>query len=241
MSFLTAEWRKLVFFNYTVAPELLEAYVPKGTVLDIWEGKCLVSIVGFMFKNTKVLGCRMPSLHTFEEVNLRFYVKRKEGNTWKRGTVFIQEIVPKRILSFVANTVYNEHYVTLPMSHIWKLTPETLDISYTWHKNNKEQSVSVHAKNNPKMLPENSEIEFITEHYFGYTQYNDSKTFEYEVTHPKWLYFQVDNYDVNIDFELNYGKKFAHLTTQKPDSVFLMEGSAITVEPKKTLKHIKKL
>lgn len=235
MSFLTAEWRKLVFINYTVDPKLLEEYVPKGTLLDSYNGKCFVSVIGFMFKNTKVLGCKMPGLHTFEEVNLRFYVKRKENNVWKRGTVFIQEIVPKRILSFVANTIYHEHYSTRPMSHIWNITPKNVAISYTWENQQKEQSIAVKAKNNPVTFPENSEIEFISEHYFGYTKYNDSKTFEYEVTHPKWLYFKVDEYNVNVDFELNYGKKFAHLTNQKPNSVFLMEGSKITVEPKKSI------
>ncbi len=236
MSFLTAEWRKLVFINYTVDPELLQEYVPKGTILDNYDGKYFVSVIGFMFKNTKVLGCKMPSLHTFEEVNLRFYVKRKEGDTWRRGAVFIQEIVPKRILSFVANTVYHEHYITRPMLHIWNITPEKIDISYTWRNKQEVQSIAVKAKNNPVAFPENSEIEFISEHYFGYTKYNENKTFEYEVTHPKWLYYKVDDYKLNLDFELNYGKKFAHLTQQAPDSVFLMEGSEITVEPKKTLK-----
>ncbi|QHI36644.1 hypothetical protein IMCC3317_20070 [Kordia antarctica] len=236
MSFLTAEWRKLVFINYTVDPKLLEKYVPKGTLLDSYHGKCFVSVIGFMFKDTKVLGCKMPSLHTFEEVNLRFYVKRKENDIWKRGAVFIQEIVPKRLLSFVANTIYHEHYITRPMSHIWNITPENIAVSYTWMNEQKEQSIAVKAKNNPVSFPENSEIEFISEHYFGYTKYNDSKTFEYEVTHPKWLYYNVDEYTLNLDFELNYGKKFAHLTKQKPDSVFLMEGSKITVEPKKSIK-----
>jgi uncharacterized protein YqjF (DUF2071 family) len=236
MSFLTAEWRKLVFINYTVQPELLATYVPKGTILDSYNGKCFVSVIGFMFKNTKVLGCKMPRLHTFEEVNLRFYVKRKHGNTWRRAAVFVQEIVPKRLLSLVANTVYHEHYVTRPMSHIWNISPQKLEIAYNWTHKGKAQSIAVKAINNPVSFPKNSEIEFISEHYFGYTKYNDHKTFEYEVTHPKWLYYKVHDYKINLDFELNYGKKFAHLTNQKPDSVFLMEGSAITVEPKKTLK-----
>ncbi|WP_430411960.1 YqjF family protein [Kordia sp.] len=236
MSFLTAEWRKLVFINYTIDPELLEEYVPKGTVLDSFNGKCFVSVIGFMFKNTKVLGCKMPGLHTFEEVNLRFYVKRKDGAIWKRGAVFIQEIVPKRLLSFVANTVYHEHYITRPMSHQWNITPKTIDISYSWKHQQTIQSIAVKAANNPVAFIEDSEIEFISEHYFGYTKYSNSKTFEYEVTHPKWLYYKVHEYNANIDFELNYGKKFAHLTHQKPDSVFLMEGSAITVEPKKSIK-----
>lgn len=235
MSFLTAEWRKLVFINYTVDPELLQEYVPKGTVLDSYNGKCFVSVIGFLFKNTKVLGCKMPGLHTFEEVNLRFYVKRDEDDIIKRGVVFIKEIVPKRILSFVANTVYHEHYDTLPMSHNWNITPKIIDISYNWKHGQTEQSIAIKASNNPISFPENSEIEFISEHYFGYTKYNENKTFEYEVTHPKWLYYKANNYTVNVDFELNYGKKFAHLTTQTPDSVFLMEGSKITVEPKKSL------
>lgn len=235
MSFLTAEWRKLVFINYTVDPELLQEYVPKGTILDSYNGKCFVSVIGFLFKNTKVLGCKMPGLHTFEEVNLRFYVKREEGDIIKRGVVFIKEIVPKRILSFVANTVYHEHYDTLPMSHNWNTTPKIIDISYSWKHGQTQQSIAIKASNNPISFPENSEIEFISEHYFGYTKYNENKTFEYEVTHPKWLYYKANNYTVNVDFELNYGKKFAHLTSQKPDSVFIMEGSKITVEPKKTV------
>lgn len=237
MSFLTAEWRKLVFINYIVDPELLQEYVPKGTTLDSYNGKCFVSVIGFLFKNTKVLGCKMPGLHTFEEVNLRFYVKREENDIIKRGVVFIKEIVPKRILSFVANTVYHEHYDTLPMSHNWNITPKTIDISYSWKQQKITQSIAIKASNTPISFPENSEIEFISEHYFGYTKYNENKTFEYEVTHPKWLYYKANEYSVNVDFELNYGKRFAHLTKQKPDSVFLMEGSAITVEPKKSLRH----
>ncbi|MEM6720445.1 MAG: DUF2071 domain-containing protein [Bacteroidota bacterium] len=235
MSFLTAEWRKLIFFNYTVDPELLEEYVPKGTTLDSFNGKCFVSVIGFMFKNTKVLGCKMPGLHTFEEVNLRFYVKREDDGMVKRAAVFIQEIVPKCLLSFVANTVYHEHYVTRPMSHSWHETPKTLDISYSWTLKGIPQSIAVQADKHMKTFPDNSEIEFISEHYYGYTKYNEHKTFEFEVTHPRWKYYEVDSYELNLDFELNYGKKFAHLTQQKPDSVFVMEGSEITVEPKKTL------
>ncbi|MEM6686756.1 MAG: DUF2071 domain-containing protein [Bacteroidota bacterium] len=236
MSFLTAEWRKLLFINYTIEPELLAEYVPKGTELDSYNGKCFVSVIGFIFKDTKVLGCKMPGLHTFEEVNLRFYVKREDNGIVKRAAVFIQEMVPKRLLSFVANTVYHEHYVTRPMSHVWDITPKKLNISYSWKLNRTAQFIAVKAANEPKSFPDNSEIEFISEHYYGYTKYNDRKTFEFEVTHPRWQYYDVDSYEFDLDFELNYGKKFAHLTQQTPDSVFLMEGSAITVEPKKTLK-----
>jgi hypothetical protein len=103
-TFLTAEWRKLALANYVIDPKILEKYVPKGTELDIWEGKCFVSLVGFRFLNTKVKGIKVPFHVNFDEVNLRFYVKYLDGNEWKRGVVFIKEIVPKPILSFVART-----------------------------------------------------------------------------------------------------------------------------------------
>ena len=120
MSFLNAEWRKLVLVNYCIEASVLKKHVPFGTELDIREGKCYVSLVGFMFVNTKLLGVKVPFHINFEEVNLRFYVKRKAHNEWRRGVVFIKEIVPKPMLTFVANTVYKEHYETLPMKHSWE-------------------------------------------------------------------------------------------------------------------------
>lgn len=236
MSFLTAEWRKLILANYSIDPDLLKDFIPKGTELDFWNGKCYVSLVGFMFKNTKVLGIKVPYLHTFEEVNLRFYVKRKEGSQWKRGVVFIKEIVPKRILSFVANTIYHEHYITLPMSHTWEVNASEMEISYQWELKKQLQSIKVITKKTPQKFAANSEIEFISEHYFGYTKYNTSKTYEYEVTHPSWSYYNVKDVSINVDFELNYGISFASLNHQEPESVFLMEGSEITVEPKKSIR-----
>ena len=104
MNFLTAEWRKLAIVNYEVNPEILEKYLPNGVELDFWDGKCLISVVGFMFLNTQLLGISVPFHRNFEEVNLRFYVKKWENQQWKRGVVFIKEIVPKKALSIIANT-----------------------------------------------------------------------------------------------------------------------------------------
>ena len=95
MSFLKAEWRNLIIINYEVKPEILKKHVPFGTELDLYKGKCYLSLVGFLFLNTKVLGIKIPYHINFAEVSLRFYVKRLENNEWKRGVVFMKEIVPK--------------------------------------------------------------------------------------------------------------------------------------------------
>jgi len=136
MSFLKAEWRRLVLANYEVAPDVLKPYLPYRTELDIYDGICYVSLVGFMFKNTKVLGVKIPGHVNFEEVNLRFYVRFKEDGVWKRGVVFVKEIVPKHAITFVANNIYNEVYETRNMSHNWEKRENELFTAYRWKKKN---------------------------------------------------------------------------------------------------------
>lgn len=234
MSFLKAEWRKLAIANYLIDSKVLTKYLPKGTELDLWNGNCYVSLVGFMFVNTKLLGIKIPFHTNFEEVNLRFYVQRLENKQWKRGVVFIKEIVPKSALTFVANTIYNENYETMPMRHHWDLSNNKTIVEYQWKKE-KWHSIKVEAGSERINLEPNSEIEFITEHYWGYAKVNNNKTNEYEVTHPKWQAYQVNSYEIIVDFKEVYGEEFAFLNSAKPDSVMLAEGSEITVEGKKII------
>lgn len=234
-TFLKAEWRKLIIANYIIDPKLLKDYIPKGTELDIWNGNCYISLVGFMFLNTKVFGIKIPYHINFEEINLRFYVKYKDGETWKRGVVFIKEIVPKKAITFVANTFYKEHYQTLPMQHVWTIKPNTLDITYSVQKNGKTHSIYVKAKNELIEIEEHSEIEFITEHYWGYSKHLTSKTIEYEVTHPKWKAYPIITSNIQFDFGMIYGDHFHFLNELNPTSIYLAEGSEITVKNKRNI------
>jgi len=235
MSFLTGEWRKLAFANYTIDKELLTPYLPVGTELDLWNGTCYVSLIGFLFKNTKLLGFSIPFHANFEEVNLRFYVKYKDGDYWKRGVVFIKEIVPKFALSVVANTIYNENYETMPMTHSWTENEEQREVIYSWRYKNEWQSFTVTANKALSEIVSGSEAEFITEHYWGYARYSASKTNEYEVRHPKWAQYKVKGFKIAVDFGLTYGQNFEFLNHQEPVSVMLAEGSDISVESKKVI------
>ena len=232
MSFINAEWRKLAIANYVIDPEILRKNVPAGTEIDLWKDKCYVSLIGFMFLNTKLLGIKIPFHTNFEEVNLRFYVKRWENNTWKRGVVFIKEIVPKPALTFIANTIYKEHYETLPMMHNWEENNLNRTVSYLWKKNEIWHSFMVQATLDSSEIKSYSETEFITEHYWGYAKVTDSKTNEYEVTHPKWKQYLVTHSEIDVDFGAVYGTDFEFMNSMKPISVMLIEGSEITVENK---------
>jgi len=237
MSFLKAEWRKLAIANYIIDKDLLTKYVPAGTELDLWKGKCFVSLVGFMFVNTKLLGIKVPFHTNFEEVNLRFYVKRIENGELKRGVVFIKEIVPKRALTFVANAVYNENYETMPMKHSWISDDNQRIIQYKWKKDDKWNSLRIQASLEKFKIEPNSKTGFITEHYWGYSKVDKTISNEYEVTHPRWEVYKISDYDINVDFGAVYGNEFKFLNSLHPASVMLAEGSEITVENKKAIKN----
>lgn len=235
MNFLTAQWKNLVLANYIVQPDVLQKYLPAGTELDFFNGNCYVSLVGFMFEDTKVLGLKIPNHCNFEEVNLRFYVKRFENGEWRCGVVFIKEIVPKSTITFVANTLYKEHYETQSMNHNVKLEAEILNVCYNWNQANTINKIEVNAYDFLSPLDPNSEAEFIMEHYYGYTKYAKNTTYEYEVQHPKWEQYAIKNYTIAVDFEKNYGKEFSFLNTIKASSLYLAKGSVITVKNKRKL------
>jgi len=233
--FLKAEWRKLVLVNYEVDPEVLNKYLPYGTEIDLWKNKCYVSLVGFMFLNTTVKGMKLPGHINFEEVNLRFYVRHTAQSEIKRGVVFMKEIVPKPIITWVANKIYKEHYQTLPMQHEWNEDVDNLKVRYTWFTDNRENSIMVDAENELTGFSQNSEEDFITEHYWGYTKINNQATSEYEVKHPSWKVYKVKKAVVNVDFGMTYGDDFEFLNHKKPISVMLAEGSEISVGNKRII------
>jgi len=227
-TFLTAEWRKLIMANYAVDQKILEPYLPHQTEIDLWNNTCYVSLVGFMFVNTKVKGIRVPCHVNFEEVNLRFYVRHYSNGEWRRGVVFISEIVPKPMLAFVANTIYKEHYKAMYMRHTWQLTGNNLHVAYKWKKE-RWHSISVNAEPVLQKIDSNSEAAFITDHYWGYTKIGEHETSEYSVEHPSWEVYPARDYSIDVDFGKLYGPDFKFLAVEKPLSVFLAEGSGIKV------------
>lgn len=235
--FLTAEWRKLILANYRIDPTILKKHVPHKTELDLWNDQCYVSLVGFRFQNVKVKGLTIPFHANFPEVNLRFYVRYRENNSseWKRGVVFIKEIVPKRAITFVANTLFREHYVTMLMKHSWEANDNFLKIGYQWKFRKKWNQVSVKTTITSDPLPAGSAEEFFTEHFWGYSAVSNLKTGEYHVAHARWETYSVKEYFIDCDFKNLYGEEFSELTTRKPDSVILAEGSPVNVFMKKLI------
>jgi len=229
-TFLTAEWRKLIMAQYEVKPSKLMPYLPKGVELDTYQGRCYVSLVGFLFDRVRLKGLPIP-LHTrFEEVNLRFYVKRREPDgTTKRGVVFISELVPKRAIALIAKRIYEEPYATVPTNHRILASSDGLEVSYGWKFGGRWHSIAALAHPEPIEMPPGSEEEFITEHYWGYTKRSDGTTSAYEVRHPRWQVYKLKSYEIAADLGMLYGATFANITDNFVSSVILAEGSAVSV------------
>ena len=152
--FLTAEWRYLAMLNYEVEPERLMPLVPKGTELDTHDGKTFVSMVGFLFLNTRVMGLAIPFHRDFEEINLRFYVRRKAEDGWRRGVVFVKEIVPRTAIALTARWLYNENYVALPTGNVVvrsQVNSANIEsVTYYWTFRSKAHSIELTTRGEPR-------------------------------------------------------------------------------------------
>ncbi len=231
--FLTAEWKYLAMLNFEIEPQILMPFVPAGTELDSWNGKTFVSVVGFLFLNTKVLGLPIPFHRNFEEVNLRFYVRYKSSEGWRRGVVFIKEMVPRFAIATVARVIYNENYVALPMRHALERERETLKnaslVEYGWRHAGEWNYLRVKIQDDAQPLITGSEEEFITEHYWGYAAQKKGGCVEYQVEHPSWTVWQVSESHLHCNVKAIYGEKFVEALSAQPSSAFLATGSEVIV------------
>ena len=229
--FLTARWESLALLNYECPAALLAPLVPEGTTLDDWQGQTLVSLVGFMFVDTRVLGTPIPGHRTFEEVNLRFYVQREVvGEPPRRGVVFIRELVPRHAIAFVARHLYHEPYLAVPMRHHVALDPASGGVAeYGWESDGATFRMKAEVSGPALPLVPGSEAEFITEHYWGYTAQPDGSTQEYEVAHPSWLVWDADRSEFSGPAAALYGRDFGDVLSQRPQSAFVAVGSEVSV------------
>lgn len=215
----------LAMLNYETDPAVVRPLVPAGCELDVWNGRTFLSVVGFQFLRTRVRGMGIPFHRNFEEVNLRFYVRRKAGGQWRRGVVFVKEIVPRFAIAWVARTVYHENYVALPMRH--EVTPSRL--RYEWRRDPGWEGLGVTLVGEPTLPPEDAEESFITEHYWGYAAQPGGGTMEYQVEHPRWSVWRTSSATLDCDVKAFYGPAFVEALAGTPTTSFVADGSPVVV------------
>jgi uncharacterized protein YqjF (DUF2071 family) len=231
-TFLTAEWRYLAMLNYRVSSSLLFPLVPPGTELDQWNGSAYISIVAFKFQHTRILGLPIPFHTNFEEVNLRFYVRRVVDGEVRRGVTFIRELVPRAAIAGVARLSYNEPYIALPMRHQIResgTSDAPVHVEYQWYRLNGWAGLRLTTEGRKQPLQPGSEEEFITQHFWGYTTQKDGSAIEYEVRHPPWNVWKAKSASVDFSGIDAFPPQFSEALSRAPDSAFLADGSPVSV------------
>jgi uncharacterized protein YqjF (DUF2071 family) len=238
--FLTARWRDLVMLTWAVEARLLRGLLPRGVELDTWRGEALASVVAFRFEAIRLRGVPVPCHTAFPEVNLRFYVRRRTGDgQWRRGVVFVQEMVPKRAVAIVARRLYGEPYVVRPLratgvDSVVDGRPRRT-IVHEWRRAGRRERVVALATAAPHPLRAGSVEEFIAEHYHGYTGRGAAATREYRVAHPRWNVAPLAEGVLDADIAGLYGAAWAGPLGAAPVSRFLADGSAVAVFPGESL------
>jgi uncharacterized protein YqjF (DUF2071 family) len=236
--FLTARWINLVLLNFRLPAAVVEDVTPPGLEPDLYNGETYLSVVGFGFHDVRVVGVPIPGHTRFDEINLRYYVKRKVGAEVRRGVVFIREIVPRRAVAFVANRFYNENYVTRPMRSEIKMSGADLQqgdsLNYAWctrsgERGQKWNQLAARVAGPLAVPPAGSLEEFIIEHYWGYVRGRDGCTHEYKVVHPTWRVAPADGVIWDCDLSATYDMPFAEFLTSQPASALIADGSAVQV------------
>ncbi len=225
--FLTAEWKNILMLNYSVDPSLLQRFVPRGTILDTFEGKTYLSLVGFEFNRTRICGIAVPFHQNFEEVNLRFYFRHGA----KRRVVFVRELVPKFGVAAIARFCFSENYSCAPMSHRFEVRGKMggVKVEYAWGTGPHRCSMGIETEVSCFLPAEGSLGQFITEHYWGYSAQKDGGCLEYEVQHPRWSVKNAKWAKLSGSVPQLYGAEMARTLAHNPDSAFLAEGSPVTV------------
>lgn len=226
--FLTANWRYLAMLNFAVDPQLLQSRLPQGTELDFHEGQTFLSVVGFLFLDTVVLGLPIPHHRDFEEVNLRFYVRQKNVDGWRRGVVFVRELVPRQAIAIIARVLYGEPYSALPMRHRLEHKEGRVLAEYEWRRGKRWETLAMTAIGEPQSAATGSHEEFITEHYWGYTARRSGLS-EYRVEHSRWKFWPAETTKFEADVETLYGPEFVEPLSARPVSAFIAEGSHVEV------------
>ena len=229
MILLSAYWTNLLVLNFEADKKIFAQYLPAGTELNDWNGKYIISLVGFQFSKTKFLGIPSSFYRSFPEINLRFYVKRKTKDGWRKGVVFIKEIAPAKLIGCMAGWLYHENFIALPMKHSLFLKGNEKEIEYKWKINNEWNYMKAIVKSESLSYPNESLENFVSSHYWGYTKLSEQKTKEFEVIHRPWHVYPVRSSEIKLDVETIYGKKAAAYLAASPCSVFLMDGSETKV------------
>lgn len=230
---MQADWSEIVALNFQVDPSILEPRVPKGLELDFHNGETYVSLVAMHLRNVKMMGFPIPISRGFDELNLRFYVKRKVGPRYVTGACFIKDFVPNAAASWILTTLFKSTFARMKMkressgfgSRDEDVVPK---ICYQWKVGDAENVIKIKGRARMKKTGPDTKVGFILDHNNEYSV-RDSTIYEYRVQRPPWTVWDAAQASFECNTKLLFGDEFVKTLSRRPSSVFVAEGSPVTI------------
>jgi hypothetical protein len=135
--------------------------------------------------------------------------------------VFIRELVPSRLIAWIARTLYNEPYRRVPYrrdaaDHVLRAGGREHRIAWT--------------RSGALMTPSETSLEhFLKEHELGVGRARSGAPQMYRVAHPVWRIWPKTEVSLQVDFGRLYGEAWGFLGDRAPVSSIAAEGSAVEV------------
>lgn len=229
---ITAAWTNIAVVTWEVEPDLLAPYVPPTLSLNLRDSMAFVSLVGLQFSNLRVRGVRVPGHQHFDEINLRFYVRK----TGYQGVTFIREYAPRPLAALMARILYSEPYRAAPVRGRITADEATIVAGYEIDYGGRTSQFSLTGQR-PPVRPDNTTLEhFLLEQHWGFTTTRGGQMMRYEVEHPVWHIYPIVSYTLDFDFAAVYGPKWAVLGESEPRSLVLATGSDVTISRPRRIK-----
>jgi uncharacterized protein YqjF (DUF2071 family) len=189
----------------------------------------MLSLVAFHFADNRVLGVPIPFAREYDQINLRFYVRRRlEDGGWRRGVVFLRELAPAKPVVAGARFVYGERYDCVPVTA--RVRPPGAAGTrggravYRWRDRHQVHRLAVDF-HGPAALPGPGSLEdFLTDRHFGYVS-AERATREYRVDHPPWRVWPATDARLSHGIADAFGRRFERALDRAPLSAFVAEGS----------------
>ena len=228
-----AEWREIVVINFEIDPKLLRNFIPPKTELDFFNETSFVTLMARACKNVKPYGWPIVFAKSIDQILLRFYVKRKVGDTWRRGVCLIRDYLPKRKASFFLNWMFKHSFTQVPIKRTSSnfesgLPTQLPTVEYQWTTGDYVNHIKVNARSQMRQQEQETKESFVLDHHYGYTV-KEGKTYEYYVEYSPWAMWDAQSGSFDCDTENVFGRPFVRALKQRPASVFLARGSDVII------------
>ncbi|HWM86229.1 MAG TPA: DUF2071 domain-containing protein [Kofleriaceae bacterium] len=227
--------------TFPIDPVRLRGIVPVGTEVDSLDKETVfLSVVGVRFSESRLLGLPIPFGRCYDQINLRFYVRRWMGDGWRRGVVFVRELVPVSPLLSAGHLLYGDAYERLPVtSRIRPAVPAAHRPGraiYRWRTGHDEiHRLAVDFGGEPRLPAAGSDEEFLVDRHWGYLAPHVDVTREYRIDHPPWRVFPEAQARLSPGVAALFGDRFSHALDCTPVNVLVAEGSRMEVHRPVTL------